>query len=123
MQIKFISPASGNPPGLLRKTAAVITMVVLAGVALMFSAILLTAILIIAVFGGAYLWWKTRALRKLMKEQMRGFPPHGGATMRSDAFAGEVFKGEVIEGEVIRVDESPAKGSNIDFDQAKRPSH
>ena len=122
MQIKFILPASGNPPGLLRKTATFVAALVLAGVALMFSAILLVAVLIVVVFGGAYLWWKTRALRKLMKEQMLGFPPQG-ATMRSDAFAGEVFKGEVIEGEVIRVDESPAKGANIDFDQAKRPSH
>jgi len=62
-----------------------------------------------------------RALRKLMKEQMRGFPPHD-ATMRSDAFAGEMFKGEVIEGEVIRVDESPAKGAGVGLDQIKRPS-
>ncbi|MDO8813551.1 MAG: hypothetical protein Q7J38_16210 [Gallionella sp.] len=121
MQIKFISSASGNSPGLLRKTAAVIAMIALAGVALMFSAILLTSILIVVVFGGAYLWWKTCALRKLMKAQMRGFPPHS-ATIRSDAFAGEVFKGEVIEGEVIRVDESPAKGGSINFDRAKRPS-
>lgn len=122
MQIKFISPTSGNSPGLLRKTAAVITMVVLAGVALMFSAILLAAILIVVVFGGAYLWWKTRALRKLMKEQMLGFPPHGGATMRSDAFAGEVFKGEVIEGEVIRVDKSTAQGASVDLGRTKRQS-
>ena len=121
MQIKFISPAPGNSPGLLRKTATVVAALVLAGVALMFSAILLTAILIIVVFGGAYLWWKTRALRKLMKEQMRGFSPQD-ATVRSDAFAGEVFKGEVIEGEVIRVDESLAKVDSIDFDRAKRPS-
>lgn len=116
MQIKFISPALGNSPGLLRKTATVIVALVLAGVALMFSAILLAAILIVVVFGGAYLWWKTRALRKLMREQMRDFPPQG-ATMRSDAFADEVFKGEVI-----RVDESPAKGAGVEFDRAKRPS-
>ncbi|MDD5300234.1 MAG: hypothetical protein PHD65_07045 [Gallionella sp.] len=121
MQIKFISPAPGNSPGLLRKTATVIVALVLAGVALMFSALLLAVILIVVVFGGAYLWWKTRALRKLMKEQMRDFPPQG-ATMRSDTFADEVFKGEVIEGEVIRVDESPAKGAGVEFDWAKRPS-
>ena len=121
MQIKFISPASGNSPGLLRKTATVIAALALAGVALMFSAILLAVVLIVVVFGGAYLWWKTRALRKLMKEQMRGFPPHG-ATMRSDTFAAEVFKGEVIEGEVIRVDEFPAREASIDLEQAGRPS-
>lgn len=102
MQIKFISPPSTQPRSLLQKTAAVIATVVLAGVALMFSAVLLAGILIVAVFGGAYLWWKTRELRRLM----RNFPPAGGATMQSDVFAGEALKGEVIEGEVIRVDES-----------------
>jgi hypothetical protein len=121
MQIKFISPTAGNSPGLLRKTVAVITMVVLAGVVLMFSAILLAVILIIVVFGGTYLWWKTRALRKLMKEQMQGFPPQGAA-MRSDAFVGEVFEGEVIEGEAILVDESSAKEISIVLDRAGHPS-
>lgn len=100
MQIKFISQSSTQPPGLLRKSAAVIATVALAGVALMFSAILLTVILITAVFGGAYLWWKTRELRKLM----RNLPPRGEA-MQHEVFEGEVFEGEVIEGEVIRVDE------------------
>jgi len=109
--------------------ATAIAMAVLAGVALMFSAILLAVILIVVVFGGAYLWWKTRALRKLMKEQMRGFSPHGADT-RGDAFAGEVLKGEVIEGEVIegeviegeviRVGESTAKGASIESDQIER---
>ena len=108
MQIKFILPPPARPPSLLRKTATIIATVALAGVALMFSAILLTVILIGVVFGGAYLWWKTRELRRLMKEQRRDFPPRS-ATERSDAFTGEVFKGEVIEGEVIRVDEIPAK--------------
>lgn len=119
MQIKLILPSSARPPGLLRKTAVVIATVALAGVALMFSAILLAVILIGVVFGGAYLWWKTRELRKLMKEQRRDFPPQG-ATMRGDAFAGEVFKGEIIEGEVVRVDKSPAKRARIDSDQTQR---
>ena len=100
MQIKYISPPSANPPGLLRKAVALITTVALAGVALMFSAVLLVVIMIAVVFGGAYLWWKTRELRK----QMQSFrsSPHS-ATMRSDVFAGEAFKGKIIEGEVIRV--------------------
>ena len=108
MQIKFILPPPARPPSLLRKIAAVIATMVLAGLALMFSAILLTVILIGVVFGGAYLWWKTRELRRLMKEQRRDFAARS-ATKPSDAFAGEVFKGEVIEGEVICVDEIPAK--------------
>lgn len=100
MQIKFISYSSGRRPGLLRKTAAVIATVVLAVLALMFSAVLLAAILIVGTIAGAYLWWKTRELRKQMRAQMQDFQTRN-ATMQS-----EVFEGEVIEGEVIRVDES-----------------
>ena len=83
----------------------------------MFSAILLAVILMVVVFGGAYLWWKTRGLRKLMRN-FRLMARHE----RGDAFAGEVFKGEVIEGEVTRVDGFPAKGAGIDSDQIKRQS-
>lgn len=106
MQIKYISPQPANPPGLLRKTVTLVMTVALAGVALMFSAMLLVVILIVVVFGGAYLWWKTRELRK----QMKNFQPLHSATAQSDVFADKAFKGEVIEGEVIRVDESRAAG-------------
>jgi len=99
MQIKYIPPPSGRPPGLLGKTAAAIATVALAGVALMFSAVILTAILIIAIVGGAYLWWKTREVRRLMREQMKGFPPP------DTAMESEVFEGTVIEGESVRVEE------------------
>ncbi|MBI3480804.1 MAG: hypothetical protein HY016_10690 [Nitrosomonadales bacterium] len=100
MQIKYIS-SSANPPGLLRKVGGIVATVALAGVALMFSAVLLAIILIAVVIGGAYLWWKTRELRR----QMRDFSSQGAA-MRGDTMAGEVFEGEVIEGEAIRVEES-----------------
>lgn len=74
-------------------------MVALAGLALMFSVVLLTAILIIAIIGGAYLWWKTRELRKVMKSMQRA----QAAAMQDAHFKGEVFEGEVVEGEVIEV--------------------
>lgn len=103
MQIKYLPPSPSRPPSFPGKVAALITTAALAVVALMFSAVLLTIVLIVVVFGGTYLWWKTRELRK----QMRNFPPPTQtATMQGDAFAGEMFEGEVIEGEAIRVDES-----------------
>ena len=104
MQTKYISYTPANRPGLLRKAVALVGTVALAGLALMFSAMLLMAILIIAVIGGAYLWWKTRELRKQMREQMQNFPPRSAQT-ESDVFRGEVYSGEVIEGEVVRVHE------------------
>lgn len=97
MQIKFISTSPNRPPGPLHKIVALIAIAALAVVAIMFSVVLLAVILVVAVFGGAYFWWKTRELRKMMRD----FTPPPDVAMRSDTFAGEVF-----EGEVIRVDES-----------------
>jgi ABC-type uncharacterized transport system permease subunit len=104
MQIKFISPTSSNPPSLLRKAGTIVATTVMVGVALMFSAVLLTVVLSIGALAFTYLWWKTRGLRKQMREQMRDFPPPG-ANVEREAFRDEVHEGEVIEGEAVRVDE------------------
>lgn len=99
MQMKYVSCSPVKPRGLLRKTGAVVAAVALAGVALMFSAVLLVFLLCVGAVAFAWLWWKTRELRR----QMRDFPPRG-ATMEHEVFSSEVFRGEVIEGEAIRVD-------------------
>lgn len=57
----------------------------------MFSALLLAIVLTAGAMVWGYLWWKTRDLRK----QMRNQPPFDRS--------GEVTRGEVIEGEVVRV--------------------
>jgi hypothetical protein len=103
MQTKFISYTSNRPPGLLRKAGAVVATAALAGLALMFSAVLLALLMIIGVAAWAGLLWKTRELRK----QMRNFPPPG-AQAESGAFRGEAHSGEVIEGEAVRVHEPDA---------------
>ncbi|MEO8163981.1 MAG: hypothetical protein ABI619_01160 [Betaproteobacteria bacterium] len=51
-------------------------------VAFMLSIVIFAVLLTVALLGGGYVWWKTRALRKRMRER----PPSG----------------HVIEGEVIR---------------------
>lgn len=106
MQMKYISYSPANRPSLLRKAVMV---VVLGAVALMFSAVLLTVFLIAAVFGGAYLWWKTREVRKQFREmQARMRQMHESAARaesQNGVFSGEVYEGEIIEGEAVRVDE------------------
>lgn len=94
MQTKYISYTLGGPFALLRKAGAVVATVALAALVLMFSAMLLLALVVAAVIGGAYLWWKTREARKLMREVMRGFPP--GEVAQEPASNDSVFEGEVV---------------------------
>jgi len=101
--MKYISYNSANRPSMLQKSLAVVGTVVLVGVALMFSAVLLVFLLIAGVMAWAFLWWKTRELRRQMREQMKNFPP-SDTNMESEVFRGEVFRGEVIEGTAVRVD-------------------
>ncbi len=88
-------------PNLLRKLVAVVATVAMISLALMFSMVVIALILLVGTLAWAYLMWKTRYLRK----QMRNHPLHD--VMREGAAAKEsVFKGEVIEGEVIRVSDT-----------------
>jgi hypothetical protein len=93
--MKHLPHATATFSSLLRKTGGIVAATALTGLALMFSAVLLAALLCVGTVAMAYLWWKTRELRK----QMRNFPPRGAAMEH------EVFEGKVIEGEVIRVEE------------------
>jgi hypothetical protein len=73
---------SGEPPGLVSRIVAFVVTVALVGVALMFSVVLFAVVLTVGMVAWGYLWWRTRELRR----QMREHPPGG----------------IVIEGEVIR---------------------
>ena len=97
MKYQFLaSPNSSSP---LRKLFALIMTVALVGLVLMFSAVLLVIITIVGAIAWAYLWWKTRELRK----QMRDFSPR--EVVREE----KVKDGDVFEGEVIRVVTSEKK--------------
>lgn len=93
MQIKYVLNSPSNPPSLFRKLVALVVTVALVGLVLMFSAVLLVGIAIVGAIAWAYLWWKTRELRKMM----RNFQPR---EVRREARASN---DEVFEGEVIRV--------------------
>lgn len=81
-QFDPFSRATGEPPGLLARILAFVVTVALVGVALMFSVFLFAFIVTVGVAAWAYLWWKTRDLRRNLHERPRD--------------------GLVIEGEVIR---------------------
>ena len=100
--MRHIAYTSANPPSLLQKMLAIIVTAALVTLGLMFSAVLFAAILIVVVIGWAWMWWKTREVRRQMKqmhEQMRDFQERGANMER-----------ETFEGEVIRVDESREDG-------------
>jgi len=94
--MKYIYLASPNASSPLRKVVALIATVVLLGLVLMFSAVLLVVIAIFGALAWVYLWWKTRTVRK----QMREF--QAGARERAEMASNDA----VFEGEVIRVVET-----------------
>lgn len=71
-------------PGLLEKLVAFVVGTILLVVGFMFSMVLFAIIVVAGLLAWAYLWWKTRELRRAMREN----PPGG----------------RVIDGEVIVVD-------------------
>lgn len=92
MQTKYLfltPPDSSNP---LRKLVALVMTAALVGLVLMFSAVLLVIIMIVGAIAWAYLWWKTRELRK----HMRNLPPR-------EVREGKLREDDVFEGQVIRV--------------------
>ena len=93
MQIRFVSNFSSKPPGALRRVAALIVTAAVVGLALMFGVVLLVALVLLGTMGWAYLWWKTRELRKMMRN-FSSSEERREATASNDA---------VFEGEVIRV--------------------
>lgn len=79
-----------SEPGLLGKLLALLVGAALLVLGFMFSVVLLAIVLVIGMLAFAYFWWKTRALRKAMREQRYA----------------ESVAGEVIEGESFVVDET-----------------
>lgn len=94
MKYIFLAPPNSSNP--LRKLFALITTVVLVGLVLMFSAVLLAIIVLVGAIAWAYLWWKTRAVRKQMRE-FRSWEKETEIKANDN---------EVFEGQVIRVVEN-----------------
>lgn len=80
-------PRQSRRPGLLQKILGAFAGVVILAGAFMLSVVVLAIVAAAGLVGGIYLWWRTRELRKQLRERMRNQPPPGG---------------RVIDGEVIR---------------------
>lgn len=87
---EFFAGTPGRPPSLLRKIAALSVTALVFVLALMFSVVLFAVVLTVGAVAWGWLWWKSRALRRQMRDdphlRPRAHPPGG----------------LVLEGEVIR---------------------
>jgi len=69
-----------QPPGLLAKALTLALGGVVLVVAFMFSVVALAIVSVVVLIGVAYLWWKTRDLRRRLREN-----PPGGRVIDGDA--------------------------------------
>ncbi|SDH91497.1 hypothetical protein [Propionivibrio dicarboxylicus] len=96
MRINF---NAGQPKSPLGKFLAAIVGVLTLAAAFMFSLVFVAVIVVAGLIAWGYFWWKTRALRRLLRDQ-------AGATPFSQAAENGVStEGEIIEGESVRVAE------------------
>jgi len=69
-----------EPPGVLGRVAAAIVGAIALVVAFMFSVVALAVVSVIIVIAVGYLWWKTRDLRRHLREN-----PPGGRVIDGDS--------------------------------------
>ncbi len=87
---------AATPPTLLQKIVGAVVMAGVFVLALTFSVALFAVLLTAGAAIWAWVWWKTRALRKAMREQMDAQAASGRGARPEGA------RGLIIEGEVIR---------------------
>lgn len=95
------------PTSLLGQILALVAAVVLLVLGFMFSVVLLAVFVVIGLTVGAWFFWKTRHMRKAMRE--------AGATRQAPT------EGNVIEGEVIIVEEYQAGEKSVPPDDPRQP--
>lgn len=101
---------SAQAPGPLAKAVSLIVLALLLVLGFTFSLVLLAVIPVIALVAGGWFWWKTRALRRLLREQAAaGGRPGFAAGSGFNAGTG-YGAGDIIEGEAVVVHENGAAG-------------
>jgi len=93
-----------RPPGPFAKALAVIISLVLLVVGFMFSVILLAVAVVLVAGISGYLWWRTRELRRALREVRASAPP--GASPDSRIFDGE---GVRVDDDVETPDRRPPR--------------
>lgn len=99
------TPGAGaaSPPGLLARVLAFALGAVALVASLVFSVVVFAFLLGAAVLVGAYLWWRTRELRRQIREQMQA-QDAGQAPMRARTTSRQSGSTDdsILEGDFIR---------------------
>lgn len=91
--MRYIAYSSSTSPGLLPKVAGVlITLAVFAGL-IVFSSVFLAVFLLAAAIGAIVVWWKTRHVRRMMRE-MHGQMKQAREAFENGAAPGQPFGAE-----------------------------
>ena len=102
---QFHASLGGQPQGPLARIVAFVLGTILLVVGFMFSLVALAVVAVGVVLAGTWLWWKTRAVRRQIEEQLAQQPP-----FQPDEPA---FDGRIIEGEAVRESEQGAPGGRL----------
>ena len=89
-----------QPQSLLGKVLTLVLGAAFLVLAFMFSLVALAVVAVGGTMLWGWLWWKTRAIRKQMREQGPGFPP-------------QPTVGNIIDGEVIRDTDAPPQSGRL----------
>jgi len=92
-------PAGRQPQSLVGRIVTALVGVVVLAAAFMFSAVIVVVVAVAGLMLWLYFWWKTRALRQQIREQMAA-QAEQGFSARSERPAAD---GDIIEGEAVRV--------------------
>jgi hypothetical protein len=96
---------TGSEPGLLNKLFALMVGATLLILGFMFSVVVLAIVAVLGTIGFGYFWWKTRALRKTMRERSSaGVFDEGRVVIDGEA--------RVVEGELL-IERPPAQEAPI----------
>jgi len=94
MQKRFVLNANAQPRSPLRKLLALVVAVLMFALLLMFSAVVLVILLVVGTIAFAYVWWKTREIRRQIRIMRSVATPE--ARRAAQASNDGVFEGEVI---------------------------
>lgn len=100
-------PQPAPTSGVLGTAVALVAGAVLLVLGFMFSLVLFALIATATAAVWIYFWWKTRALRKVMREQAPSRTGNGG--------------GHVVEGEAVVVEEFRTEQRHVVHNDAEKP--